>query len=569
MAAFFFIPKSLTDTHYNKKLIEGFAYRGFNEYQVMDAGNYNFYAYNGIADGRPSSLWKDDEGNFQFIAGNFIENGTLFLKGSQSLFSKITKGSLNPEHISGTFLVISYEKSLNKLHILHDPNGNFRFYSDLDNNLISSSFSVLTKASESVDFDQDIIRFNLIFGFNPGSFTWVKSIKRVLKSNQLPEEINYSRLAADSRKWIFKSAEAAIDTAVNILEKKMVIRQGENENLHKYLGLSSGYDSRLMAALLNKTGLENLSFFTFNKPGAADPVIALEIARASGLSLIKKETGRVKEYREQEKTFEDAYKFFDGHAVTMMQYSKPDYTAEFRKDVLGKSALHLSGVGGELFRNYNFDHKATTLIENWINVYLLNGTQLIDFIREDAATAIMDILKNYLEEELGVFVKINYADRKRFYGDLFLRDWHSVRNSVESQYSYYYTPFTDPAVINLSYATAKFHGSGGKFEGRMIHRLNPALASIQSGYGYSLNTYPAKAAIMNYLRGFIKRPVMIPFQKTIRNNPKYNPTPFEKNQLAIFDVMEMGINKDVFLSSSKRIEPLLATAYSLNQLINV
>lgn len=569
MAAFTLIPKNLIGSDYEQKLNELYYSRGFVEPKVVDAGHYKLICYGGIADGRPNTLWQDQEGNFQIITGTLIYNGNLVLKANENLFREAIALKINSENVSGTFCIVSFDKQNNNIHILHDHNGSFRFYSDLQNKLISTSFSVLAKASDIAAFDHDIIRFNLIFGFTPASKTWVKSIVRVLKQEQLPSVIRYNRLSSDTRKWIFKSSEAAVKKSTSLLLKKMNIGIPEESIVQKYLGLSSGYDSRLIAALLNKTGLENTTFFTFNKPGAADPVIAGEIAKLCKLPLKKKVTGRVNDYVEQEIVYQNAFRFFDGQAVTMMQYSKPDYTAEFRKEIFGVSALHLSGVGGELFRNYNFDHKATTLVENWMNVYLLNGINLIDYIREDSVNAILEILKNYLEDELEVFIKINYDDRKRFYGNLMLRDWHSVRNSVENQYSYYYTPFTDPAVINLSYATAKFHGSGGKFEGKMIHEIDAVLASLPSGYGYPLNKYPAKAAIMNKIRGFIKRPVMIPFQKSIKNNKKYMPTPFEENQLAIFDVLDLGINKETFLSSSKRVEPLLATAYSLNQLINV
>lgn len=569
MAAFTLIPKKIADSAYRQKIVENFLQRGFSDPEMVDAGNYSLLCFGGIANGKPSTLWKDEKGNFLFIAGNFIEKGKLNRKGSAELFTKIRNGKLEASEITGTFCIITYDSEKKNLNILHDANGVFRFYTDRVYQTVSSSFSVLVKAADKSDFDYDIIRFNLIFGFNPAYKTWVKSVSRVLKPGHLPEDIAYSRIPEDTRKWVFKSEKSAVEAAVSLLESRIRIYGIEGESLQKYLGLSSGYDSRLMAALLNKAGLDNLSFFTFNKPGAADPVIALEIARLSRLPLIKIETGRLMEYAEQERVYQNAFRFFDGHAVTMMQYSKPDYTAEFRREIFDAGSLHLSGVGGELFRNYNFDHKVTTSVDSWVGAYLLNGLKLVDYVREDKADAVMELFEAYLKEELGVFEKINFAERKRYYGELFLRDWHSVRNSVESQYSFYYTPFTDQAVINLSYGTAKYHGTGGRFEGQLINAIHPALASIQSGYGYPLNQYPKKAAFMNGLRAFIKRPVMIPFQKTVQRNNKYQPTPFEMNQLAILDALDLGVNRDTFLSSSKRVEPFLATAYSLNQLINL
>ena len=89
---------------------------------------------------------------------------------------------------------------------------------------------------------------------------------------------------------------------------------------------------------------------------------------------------------------------------------------------------------------------------------------------------------------------------------MLLRDWHGVRNSIENQFSYFYTPFTDPEVLDLSYSLISHHGSGGFFEGSIINEINSDLAIINSSYGYPLNSYPLKAQILNVARAAIKLP---------------------------------------------------------------
>lgn len=566
MAAFALLPSTLYDTVHDQKLKSVFEEKGFSNPGVHVMGSYSLLWYPSIG-GSSAQVWKDQQGNVVSVNGTCYFRGKLLSGDIPALFEAIRTAQIRDEDFQGTFCLLMYQAERDQILCLHDASAIFRFYTDTRTGAISSSFLALARIADHLKLNRDVLGFNLVFGFNPGIQTWISGIERVLHSRQLPGKVDYRRLRGEEAIYEFSNRQEALEASASLLVSKMKV--AINHDRRSFLGLSSGYDSRLMAALLSRTSVRDLSFFTFHKPGASDPVIAQKIAQSMGIELIKKSTGRPTAYDAQQEVFRNAFHFFDGQAVTMMQYSKPDYTAPFRMDVMGSDAVHFSGVGGELFRNYNYDHCYSSGIGQWMNTYLLAGADLTHFIPGDHASEVNSLFMNYIQSELDCSSAIRFADRKKFYGDLFLRDWHSVRNSVENQFCHYYTPFTDRQVIALSYATRPYQGKGGTFEADLIKILNPKLAEISSGYGYAFDAYPMKAKVLDALRCMVKVPALASWNKPKGTGASSRLTEFEKEQLSVFSTLELPLHTQNLLNSSKRFEPVLSAAYSLKHLFNL
>ncbi len=566
MAAFALLPSSLYDAVHDQKLKAVFEEKGFRRPEVHVMGNFSLLWYPSIG-GSSAQVWNDQQGNVIAVTGTCYFRGKLLSRDIPALFESIRSSHMRDEEFQGTFCLLVYQAATDRILCLHDAAAIFRFYTDTRTGAISSSFLALARIADHLNLNQDVLGFNLVFGFNPGVHTWINGIERVLHGRQLPEKMDYRRLEVAETISEFHNKQEALQASADLLVTKMKV--AINHDRRSFLGLSSGYDSRLMAALLSHTTVHDLSFFTFHKPGASDPVIAQKIAQSMGIELIKKATGRPNDYDAQEEVFRKAFNFFDGQAVTMMQYSKPDYTAPFRMDVMGADAVHFSGVGGELFRNYNYDHGFSSGIRQWMNTYLLAGADISYFIPGDQAAAVNTLFTNYIQSELECSSTIRLADRKKFYGDLFLRDWHSVRNSAENQFCHYYTPFSDREVIAMSYATRPYQGRGGNFEADLIRILSPTLAKISSGYGYAFDAYPGKAKVLDALRCMVKMPALASWNKPAETGAASRLTEFEKEQLTVFSTLGLSVQTNNLLNSSKRFEPMLSAAYSLKHLFNL
>jgi len=565
MAGFLLLPNSLDNSPQIQKALSVFNDRGFNALIKKQTELFSVYYFDGLG-GRKSGFWQNENGDFICLSGTCLFDSNLITNPDKKFYDIVFNSDLSNYSFSGAFCILAYRKSDGKLILIHDENSLFRFYINTELNIISSSFLSLAEDSDPKDLNKEIISFNLVFGFLPARKTWIQKIERVLDSSQIPEGVEYKNVKRSSVQYSFSGCKEAVKRAAELLLQKTKIKT-EPSQINFYLGLSSGYDSRLMAALLHKNDFP-FNFFTFNKPGDLDPVIAQKVSEYCKIPLAKKQTERVKNPDLFEEVFSSAFKFFDGQAVNMMQYTKPDYTAGFRKEIFSGIALHFSGVGGEIFRNYNYDHKLKCSVESWIDSYLLNGFKLNEFVPSQYQDKILNIFKDYISAELGIINQIDYKERKVFYSKLLLRDWHSVRNSIENQYSYYYTPFTDPEVIELSLQTIQFHGTGGYFEGRIIDEVNTQLASIDSSYGHALNTYPFKNRLLNAGRAVVKTPFFSSFNSERKKASAFSCNEYEKSLINIFKEIGLEINSDNLLKSSRRVEPLLATAYSLKKILN-
>lgn len=566
MGAFAIVPRESIEEL--PRLADGFRRRGFTDQVLWDFPAFSLLycaKFNGV-----QQFFQHQNGSVIFTVGSLWYRNRPFAKVKELLLRDFEQGSLELSELSGVFCLIFADRLRNRATIVHDPQATYRLYLDLSSGVLSSSWLTLAwLRGESCDIRYQAVLENLVMGFNLGEKTWIKGIDRVKASASLPKCFSYRRLTeglADQTPYTDFSLAVADSTEVlrNSLVKKF------DPSTKIVMGLSSGFDSRLTASVIEQEGYPGLSYFTFYKPGDMDLEIAHQIARAVGRKLKVIETVRLEEEESQKEVFSDAFEFFDGQCAIMMQYSKKDYTRTFREELLAGTEVHLSGVGGELFRNYCHDHKWDLPLKFWIEHYFAGGA-LFDWFRNPSK------LLQGVQEELrsGLSIEsssVSYFQRKRFYAQIFLSDWHGVRNSVENQYSHYYTPFVDLSVIRQSLRTTAMHGVGGEFEAAMIKSLSPVLAGFQSEYGHDFVKIPTSHMVRQYVRAILKAPVFSVFRRSVirrRHVPRF--TQFEAG---LIDQMQSmlrleGYDVDLRKLAAQRKEQVLVAAYVLARIKGV
>jgi hypothetical protein len=76
--------------------------------------------------------------------------------------------------------------------------------------------------------------------------------------------------------------------------------------------------------------------------------------------------------------------------------------------------------------------------------------------------------------------------------------------NIDSQLAYSLSPFLDAGPRLASYRALPHVGLDGRFEAEMIRRLDPALASITSTYGYAFDRRPPLSRLAKCaLRGWV------------------------------------------------------------------
>jgi hypothetical protein len=514
MGGFVIIPQK---SKYYESIKRSFAKRKFQtpiEFKNSRFDILYYPKYNGVC-----QFIADSRNNILLIYGTLWYKNKSFEKNKDIILKEINEDILNEDLLSGTFTLVYFNEKNDNIKIIHDTHAVNRIYYDKTTKIISSSWLSLVwqKKRAKNDINTNAVLENLILGFNIGNKTFINSIERIKSGINLDKNVTYKRLRnkiikKHNKQNYCDSIDSSINKFKNTLDPKLI-------DFDKILlGVSGGHDSRLMLGAFDKDFLDNkLSLFTFYKPDDKDLEIAKTIAEKlnKGIEIIK--TKKKDSHKELEKIYDSAFNFFDGQCGTMLQYSKEDYTKEFRDKLLNKSNMHLSGVGGEIFRNYNHQPKTPLPWKFWIDHYFCSGklTQLID--NDDLMDELIDEFKLILGLKSK---KIKFIDRKRFYGQFFLSDWHGIRNSIENQYSNYYSPFTDVELINYSYQTIKYHSSGGEFESRMINELSPKLARIKSEYGYNFSHIPTKTKLVNRIKSLVKLPILSPIRKLKSNKNK-------------------------------------------------
>lgn len=502
MSAWFWIPNK-SDTELNA-LRATFLRRGFGKEVSFSTQAGELYVYPKF-DGTQN--WWCKNGETLVVSGTLWYKGVLFPACGEHLTDDIGKGAFDTKLIQGTYALLWInQRKILTVHI--DPNACHRIYWDKETNIMSSSFLSLAwlKKRNLEEVNRQAVFETLLLGFTLGKKTWISNIERLTQTNQVKHlsDVHIKKLQKCDFSSI-KLSRSDIIAKSNELLKQVLSKTIGSVNNHVVLGLSSGYDSRLVTAAFPKTSWDRLSFFTFHKPGDKDPVIAQQIAIKCGKILRKIETSVPKTESELADVQQKAFLFFDGQVAVMMRYGKEDYTREYREKIFRENDIQISGVGGELFRNYNHDHYGSVDIRFWLNSYF-SGGQLHHWLLN---VRFMSSTMKELEHRLQLSEqKISYRDRKRFYGDVFLSDWHGIRNTIENQFGAYYSPFTDPELINMSYNTIQYHGYDGQFEADMIKALSKPLAQIPSEYGHTMNAIPWKTKLKSFVGAQTKRPLL-------------------------------------------------------------
>lgn len=559
MSSFFLINK--TQSEKIAALQQTFEKRGFKAPKVVATNAGCLFVYprlNGM-----KTWYAEKERHFLAVHGTLWYRNTIFPDCGSALLQDLQHNKLNHEAISGSFALLWVDDNRD-LSIIHDAYACNRFYLDRITQIISSSFLSLTwlKERKVEDINKHAVIENLVLGFNIGNKTWINEIERVVDLEQLKSHsISYTRQVITNISYNLSGFGEAVHQSVKLLSETLVPKMQAYPD-KVVLGLSSGFDSRLLAATIPKDMLLKTSFFTFHKPGDRDPVIAEAIAKALSRPLCKIESLLPISKNEKEAIQNKAFLFFDGQCATMMQYTKPDYTADFRKKVFDPDELHLSGVGGELFRNYNFDHRNSLNMEFWVDQYFAAG--LVESWLKNKKYLQLTI--NELKERLSIHTKkISYEKRKLFYGNVFLSDWHGIRNTVENQYAPYYSPFTDPKIKALSYNTITFQGDQGEFEAAMIRELSYQLACLPTAYGHTLINIPATTRWNARIRAWFKNPLLSKVRKIKSINKNMG-----QKYLPKYPILDQLIGSDVYVSKVARNKPeLTSTAeFSLKQILN-
>ncbi|MBS4014230.1 MAG: hypothetical protein KGZ97_10820 [Bacteroidetes bacterium] len=414
--------------------------------------------------------------------GTFLYKGQQVLEGLQSFYYDFCEKRVDSNSVQGTFSLVLYVNGA--LYLTNDDENLYPVYVNHNKKIVSSSFLAIAEQLETLSLNRLSVIENLITGCSFGFDTYFNEIKRIRWGNEvnLPQEIQYLPLSKKSVILSKPNKKEAYSLQQQALAKWFNTFSSFANQHGCEVGLSSGYDSRLLLALC-------LNHFNFNKvnvgsnhknPPDDDLRTARRLAQAVNKDCVEIPVVPTKDMTTEqlEHNFRMAFLFYDGQIRTNHGWSREYRTAHYRKKVLGVSGLGLSGHAGEMLRNdFNLDRFRFSY-NKWIlnNIIGKSGQQRIG--NNHDLLQLVSYIKSKLKHIVDTNRKfININDVHRYYNEAWVQSGPGIRTSIENQLSYYASPFTDYNVSKTAYNLIHFLDDA-RFEKRLINENCGDVAAV-------------------------------------------------------------------------------------------
>lgn len=506
--------------------------------------------------------------------GDFIAStGSLYYKGYSgkialiNLYKDFLKNDKIENHCRGHYFVIIKEN--NSLFVFRDFYGIYPVYQDFSQEVISSSFLAVAFLQENLSISKNELYEYLFNGFWSEEKTLFEEIL-LLKYGQY---INLKQ-----KETFFFSPEYMTITDKNYSQILNIITETLNIHFSELtsafnkisLGLSGGYDSRLiLAALLRQNVIPDL--YVNGTPNSIDIQCAKKIVEGTKLNL------REVHYYEYYKNIEDnilnfiynRFYYFDGLGVGGLFDLYSDI--EYKQANPNKNTALLNGAGGEIYREAwniligKFSLKA--YVQARYNKYNFSNI-LHDYSGNEYLKNIENKIHNYINEK---HKRIDRQALEKLHPSRY-KAIHFIMGTMQL-FNPFVMPFYEFHLIEQSVNIPVKYKYYGKLNKDLIMQQYPSLSSYMSAYGYNFeNNIPLKIALKENLVSYTP----LSLRPILRNFKKSKKLPVERyghNLLSnsiIECVLPYGTNKinDYIIVKNIAHDTIKSRAFSLELLFN-
>ncbi len=381
------------------------------------------------------------------------------------------------------------------VEIVTDAGGLYAVFGDRLTGVFSSSLAVVVrKSGRKYPVNRNALIEQLIIGAVSGRDTLFQGVERldgcgtvsVLGQRMVLSHSQAARPRAPG-KWTRR--RFCIDLQVDVLRERFRRIADMAGAGGVSMGLSGGYDSRLMLALALEAGIA-VSPFTFSSPNHhREQVVAGELAAVAGLELRDIPVRPLAQLDESALgvNIDDALVYYDGRTNDTMGTFADVHTARVHLECVGQAAMNLNGLGGELYRNRERLPRYSASFTDWFWHYVV-GPRVARCFWSDSEC---DVFQRRMAVKYGELMGTGtqkHIDRslaRRWYRNVWLPYFAGPRLSAENRVAPALMPFADGVVSAAALAATPFVGAHGQFEAALIARINKRLAEVPSSYGHS------------------------------------------------------------------------------------
>ncbi len=485
-----------------------FSEMGFAAPTSFEVGQWVIYVYPKMAATAANIV--SDNGCTLISAGTPIYRGLDYTGSLAVLLRDYLSDGIDHKQLIGQYTILFCQG--NNIAILCDPLGSKHVFTDVNHSMLSSHMLPVCQCYDGeLHLNRKAVYEKFLTGIIMPPNTMFEEIiqidKKTAKSITL-EEQGIEFIETDSICTLrsgSKTFRECLDEQADTLRKYYELLSNAGRDGID-IGLSGGYDSRLVLACLNKfyKGMIHLHSHATENVHRKDLTIANQMADYVGVPCHTVATKKLCHCDQVDEVLRKSILYFDGRSSFSIGGCGEVYTASYRKESTECIPFTLTGVGGELYRNV-FDIGFRKIRFDRFMEDKVFSPNFRKAISDDLYRELKDDIITRAASRLDVdqSSRESKAIAHRYYCEIMMPDGQGVALDAYNQVSCCVAPFLEPRVIAKGYEAVPFHHSGGEFEGKLINSIDPGLAALPSSYGYPIGKRPVKAKIKESLRTHI------------------------------------------------------------------
>ena len=476
-----------------------------NKQKLLKIGSVSLYLNNTVYNNNLSSL-----DSFSMLIGTPLYKGNHCEGILKTITGDFYNNNLEIDNIKGNYVFFFIREG--KIYILQDKTKQISLFYDKKTKSISSSLLQLAKLrNNNLKLDKDGLFERLAIGFNLSENTIFEDIIKITPENQelLQKELNieflqHQKNEINSIKFHNEGKEKSIQCQLDHLSRYFQLIDKTFENKTGDLGLSGGFDCRLLLALAKKKLNTKLHLHTHFTEGVHESQIkyAMLLANEYDQDLTKIKTISPTKLSDVEltKMMDENLTFFDGRSARHLGAYSQTYTEWYKKESMDNAFYSLNGLGGEIYRDSYFTGTKKMNWDDWARRYLflpLTNEVLPEQILSELSFKLKTIIKrelNWTEDYYDILFTHAY------YGLIKMPQCNGNLVSAYNKVSPFLLPFVEPDNVMEALKAIFYIGVGGKYQAEMMKQLSYNIAQIPNSYGNSFVNLGCKHLFWSYIK---------------------------------------------------------------------
>ncbi len=475
----------------------------------LSSWDLNLYAKQLVSS--PNYVQRDNATGL-FACGSPVYKGKSYRSTLEKLLADFVEDGIDYGALLGNYVLIFWAEG--HIRILTDPLNVQHLFYNAGFNCISTSFlAVLCASEQPLAINRMAFYEKIAKGYILGPDTlvedvyqWAPPLSRQPRDETL--EIITPALNIHDARGAKNGFQDCLEQQVHCLDQYMEDADALCAEYGAELGLSSGYDSRLVFAA-SKALTRPLSLHTHWTEGVHDNeqaiVSQMAARRNTPLHVVCTRPMSAQTEAQFAQILEDGLYYYDGRCSHNMGAFSETYTREYKTKTLADNRVSLNGLGGEIYRNYYLTSRRHFDFRKWYYNHVFYVFTPFAFEKAKRLDAIYESILSKMEARLGLDLKgrVGLPEVRRYYSELRMPDCDGSNHNAHNQLAFFLTPFIEPKVIEVGYLATPHLGVSGRFQSALLQRVDPAVASVESHYGFPLSREPWKYKFKCAVKGYL------------------------------------------------------------------